>query len=42
MRELGLKSLIRVKKYVTNREDHGKIAAGILQRNFKADQPEQK
>lgn len=42
MRELGLKSLIRVKKYVSYRGEQGKIAQNILQRNFKADQPEQK
>jgi putative transposase len=42
MSELGLKSLIRVKKYVSYRGDQGKIAPNILQRNFKANQPEQK
>lgn len=42
MSELGLKSLIRVKKYVSYRGDQGKIAPNILQRNFKASQPEQK
>ena len=42
MQELGLKSLIRVKKYVSYRGEQGRIAPNILQRNFKADQPEQK
>jgi putative transposase len=42
MKELGLKSLIRVKKYVSYRGEQGRIAPNILQRNFKADQPEQK
>lgn len=42
MRELGLKSLIRVKKYVSYRGEQGRIAPNILQRNFKADQPNQK
>ena len=42
MSELGLKSLIRIKKYVSYRGDQGKIAPNILQRNFKANQPEQK
>lgn len=42
MRELGHKSLIRVKKYVSYRGEQGKIAPNILQRNFKADQPGQK
>ena len=42
MNDLGLKSLIRVKKYVSYRGDQGKIAPNILQRNFKANQPEQK
>jgi transposase InsO family protein len=34
--------LIRVKKYVSYRGDQGKVAPNILQRNFKANQPEQK
>lgn len=42
MQELALKSLIRVKKYVSYRGEQGKIAPNILQRNFKADRPEQK
>jgi len=42
MRELELKSLIRVKKYAAYRGEQGNIAPNILQRNFKADQPGQK
>lgn len=42
MKYLGLKSLIRVKKYKSYRGEHGKIAPNILQRNFKAEQPNQK
>jgi putative transposase len=42
MRVLGLKSLIRVRKYKSYRGEHGKIAPNILQRNFKAAQPNQK
>lgn len=42
MKVLGLKSLIRVKKYKSYKGEHGKIAPNILQRNFKAEQPNQK
>lgn len=42
MREMGLKSLIRIKKYSSYRGDQGKIAPNILNRNFKADEPVQK
>lgn len=42
MRELGLKSLVRVKKYVSYRGEQGRIAPNVLQRNFKADRPQQK
>jgi len=42
MKYLGLKSLIRFKKYKSYRGEHGKIAPNILQRNFKAEQPNQK
>ena len=42
MNLLGLKSLIRRKKYQSYRGDQGKIAPHILQRNFKADRPNQK
>jgi putative transposase len=34
--------LIRVKKYVSYRGDHGNIAPNILQRNFKINQSNQK
>ncbi|MDN3706956.1 IS3 family transposase [Myroides ceti] len=42
MKVLGLKSLIRVKKYKSYKGEHGKILPDILQRNFKAEQPNQK
>lgn len=42
MQELGLKSLIRVKKYVSYRGEQGRIAPNILQRDFKATKPNQK
>lgn len=42
MNHLGLKSLIRVKKYKSYKGEHGKIAPNILKRNFKAVMPNQK
>jgi putative transposase len=42
MKLLGLKSLIRVKKYKSYKGEQGKIAPNILERNFKADAPNQK
>jgi len=42
MKVLGLKSLIRLKKYKSYRGEQGKIAPNILQRNFKATAPNQK
>jgi putative transposase len=39
---LGLKSIIRVKKYKSYRGENGKIAPNILERNFKATAPNQK
>jgi len=42
MKSLGLKSIIRVKKYKSYKGEHGKIAPNILARNFKALQPNQK
>lgn len=42
MKTLGLKSIIRVKKYKSYRGEQGKIAPNILKRNFKADQPNKK
>jgi len=42
MKILGLKSIIREKKYKSYRGDVGKIAPNILNRNFKADKPNQK
>lgn len=42
MKILGLKSIIRIKKYKSYKGEQGKIAPNILQRNFKATQPNQK
>ena len=42
MKLLGLKSIIRVKKYKSYKGEHCKIAPNILQRDFKADAPNQK
>lgn len=42
MKLLGLKSIIRVKKYKSYRGESGKIAPNILQRKFKAEAPNQK
>lgn len=42
MKFLGLKSLIRIKKYRSYKGEQGKIAPNLLQRNFKADRPNQK
>lgn len=42
MNLLGLKSVIRVKKYKSYKGEQGKIAPNILERNFKATAPNQK
>jgi putative transposase len=42
MKLLGLKSIIRVKKYKSYRGENGKIAPNILERNCKATAPNQK
>ena len=42
MRNLGLKSLIRTKKYTSYKGEQGRIAPNVLQRAFKADKPNQK
>jgi putative transposase len=42
MKLMGLKSIIRVKKYKSYRGQNGKIAPNILERNFKATAPNQK
>ena len=42
MKLLGLKSLIRVKKYKSYKGEQGKIVPNILERNFKAAAPNQK
>jgi putative transposase len=42
MKVLGIKSIIRVKKYKSYRGEQGRIAPNILERNFKAVIPNQK
>lgn len=42
MKELGLKSMVRMKKYKSYRGKVGKIAPNILRRNFKAIKPNTK
>lgn len=42
MKNLGLKSLIRLKKYKSYKGEQGKIAPNILVRNFKALRPNEK
>jgi putative transposase len=42
MNRLSLKAAIRVKRYSSWRGDHGESKDNILQRNFKADQPNEK
>jgi putative transposase len=42
MKSLGLKSIIRLKKYKSYKGEQGKIAPNILKRNFKAAAPYQK
>jgi len=42
MNLLGLKSVIRVKKYKSYKGENGKIAPNILERNFRAQAPNQK
>ncbi len=42
MKIIGIKSMIRIKRYKSYKGDVGRIAPNILQRNFKADRPNQK
>jgi len=42
MRELGLKSLVKIKKYRSYKGEVGKVAPNILNRNFKAEKPNEK
>lgn len=42
MKELNLKCMVRVKKYRSYKGEIGKIAPNLIQRNFKADAPNQK
>jgi transposase InsO family protein len=42
MQTMGLKSMVRMKKYKSYKGEVGKIAPNILKRDFKANQPNQK
>ena len=42
MKEMHLKCMVRIKKYSSYKGEVGKIAPNLLQRNFKADKPNQK
>ncbi|KLA12925.1 hypothetical protein B4087_3621 [Bacillus cereus] len=42
MKELGLKCVVRMKKYKSHKEKVGKIAPNILEDNFCTDVPNQK
>lgn len=42
MRIMGLRSMIRIKKYKSYKGDVGKIAPNVLKRNFKAEKPNEK
>lgn len=42
MKQLHLKSTVRIKKYKSYRGEVGKIAPNILKRNFKAEKPNEK
>jgi transposase InsO family protein len=42
MKLLGLKSIIRIKKYKSYKGEQGKIVANVLERNFEATTPNQK
>ena len=42
MKELGLKCLVRMKKYRSYKGTVGKIAPNILNRNFQAEKPNDK
>jgi len=42
MQQLGLKSVVRIKRYKSYRGNLGKITSNLLQRQFKADRPNEK
>lgn len=42
MNELHLKCMVRIKKYCSYKGETGKIAPNIIQRNYKADKPNEK
>lgn len=42
MNQVGIKCLVRMKKYKSYRGNAGRVAPNVLDRNFKADKPNQK
>lgn len=42
MNQMGLKSIIRIKKYKSYKGEHGRIAPNIIERQFNAEKPMQK
>jgi putative transposase len=42
MNQMGIKCLVRMKKYKSYRGSVGKVAPNVLERNFRADKPNQK
>lgn len=42
MKELGIKCMVRIKKYRSYKGEVGKIAPNIIQRDFSATAPNQK
>lgn len=42
MKELGLQSFVRVRRYRSYKGNYGKVAPNILNREFKADKPNSK
>ena len=42
MKQLGLKCMVRLKKYRSYKGERGKIVPDLIQRDFKADAPNQK
>ena len=42
MKELGIQSFVRVRRYRSYKGNYGKVAPNILKRNFKANKPNTK
>ena len=42
MKELGLKCMVRIKKYRSYKGEAGKIAPNIIKRDFSTDRPNEK